>query len=128
MRHSFWSEEFYRATMARSDQTVLMAYDTSLNNRKNYIGFVRHETALLLDWACAVPNHHVMIGIPSYEDVPRLSNPKVENIANAALGVRAALEADGARLRCLDGVAIYAEWVTDADEWRDYARDWLRTD
>src|SRR5438067_1218828 len=71
----FWSESFYRATMARTDQTVLMAYDTSIGVKKNYIGFVAHETGLLLDWACASPPHRVLIGIPSYEDAPRLSNP-----------------------------------------------------
>jgi hypothetical protein len=120
----FWSESFYRATMARTDQTVLMAYDTSLNVKKNYIAFVSHETGLLLDWACGAPPHRVLIGIPSYEDVPRLSNPKVENIENAALGVRAALEAKPARQQCLDGVAVYAEWVTDEDEWAAYEKNW----
>lgn len=123
--HSFWSREFYRAAMARTDQTVLMAYDTSINNRKNYIGFVRHETGLLLQWACAQPRHHVLIGIPSYEDMPRLSNPKIENIANAVLGVRAALEDDDGAPACFEGVAVYAEWVTDAGEWREYEQAWL---
>jgi hypothetical protein len=125
MRKWFWSRAFYEAAMASADQTVLMAYDTSINNQKNYIGFVSYETETLLKWACAFPRHRVLIGIPSYEDVPRLSNPKVENIVNASLGVRAALEGDPQRLRCFDGVAVYAEWVTDADEWRDYEQYWL---
>jgi hypothetical protein len=122
----FWSESFYRAAMARTDQTVLMAYDTSFRLKKNYIGFVAHETGLLLDWACAAPPHRVLIGIPSYEDVPRLSNPKVENIENASLGVRAALEDKPSRLACLDGVAVYAEWVTDEDEWAAYEKSWAQ--
>jgi hypothetical protein len=126
MARWFWSKSFYQSAMASADQTVLMAYDTSINQRKSYIGFVRHETGLLLDWACAQPGQRVLIGIPSYEDVPRLSNPKVENIADAALGVRAALEASPSRASCFDGVAVYAEWVTDADEWADYDRYWGR--
>jgi hypothetical protein len=122
----FWSEAFYKATMARTDQTVLMAYDTTINVKKSYIGFVRHQTSLLLDWACAASPHRVLIGIPSYEDVPRLSNPKVENIENAALGVRAALEEKPARLDCFEGVAVYAEWVTSEDEWQAYEKNWAR--
>ena len=122
----FWSESFYRAAMERTNQTVLMAYDTSINLKKSYVGFVSHETGLLLDWACGIPPHHVLIGIPSYEDVPRLSNPKVENIENAALGVRAALEQKPARMSCFDGVAVYAEWVTDEDEWAAYEKTWAR--
>jgi hypothetical protein len=122
----FWSETFYKETMSRTDQTVLMAYDTSINLQKTYIGFVSHETALLLDWACAMPRHRVLIGIPSYEDVPRLSNPKVENIANASLGVRAALEQKSERLGCFDGVAVYADWVTDEDEWAAYEKTWAQ--
>jgi hypothetical protein len=122
----FWSESFYRAAMARTDQTVLMAYDTSIGVKKNYIGFVSHETGLLLDWACGIPPHRVLIGIPSYEDVPRLSNPKIENIENAALGVRAALEDKPSRQGCLDGVAVYAEWVTDEDEWAAYEKNWAQ--
>jgi hypothetical protein len=122
----FWSEAFYRAAMTRTDQTVLMAYDTSIGVKKNYIGFVSHETGLLLDWACAAPPHRVLIGIPSYEDVPKLSNPKVENIENASLGVRAALEDQPSRRACLDGVAVYAEWVTDEDEWAAYEKNWAQ--
>ncbi len=122
----FWSESFYRAAMARTDQTVLMAYDTSINVKKSYIAFVSLETGLLLDWACAMPRHRVLIGIPSYEDVPRLSNPKVENIEDAALGVRAALEQNAARMKCFDGVAVYADWVTDEDEWAAYERTWAQ--
>jgi hypothetical protein len=121
----FWSERFYRETMALVDQTVLMAYDTKMDVPKHYVAFVKYQTGLLVKWACEEPGHQVLIGIPSYEDVPLYSNPKIENIRNAALGVRAALEEVGSEADCFEGVAVYADWVTDADEWLDYRRFWL---
>lgn len=124
LRGSFWSEAFYRETMARSDQTVVMAYDTGLEFTKGYVAFVRHQTEQLGRWACDTPNHELLIGLPSYEDVPTYSNPDVENLRTASKGVRAALEVDAFE-DCLSGVAVYAYWVTDDDEWRDFERHWL---
>jgi hypothetical protein len=124
LRDSFWSEAFYRAAMARTDQTVVMAYDTRLGFTKGYVAFVRHQAHQLLRWACETPDHELLIGIPSYEDVPTYSDPQVENLRTAALGVRAALEAQGEAPPCFTGVAVYAYWVTDDDEWRDFERYW----
>ncbi len=123
----YWSEDFYRRTMALTDQSVLMAYDTKSDLDKLYVAFVRHQTSLLVRWACEQGSHRILIGIPSYEDVPLYSNPEVENIPNAVQGVRAALEELGTGSECFDGVAVYANWVTDDAEWEDYRRYWLDT-
>ncbi|MBN1756847.1 MAG: hypothetical protein JW863_00930 [Chitinispirillaceae bacterium] len=120
-----WSMKFYRACMEKSDQTVLMGYDTCIRLEKVYRAFIRFQTERLLECADSVPGHRVMIGIPSYEDVPKFSDPRVENIHNAALGVRAALEARTALNNPFDGVAVYACWTTDSTEWRDYEAYWM---
>jgi hypothetical protein len=124
LRRSFWSEEFYRETMARSDQTVVMAYDTTLSFRKGYVAFVRHQTNLMADWACSIPGHEALIGVPAHEDVPIYSNPEIENIHTAALGVRSALESRQADSNCISGIAVYANWVTSDFEWQEYRRHW----
>ena len=125
LRGSFWSESFYRDTIERTDQTVVMAYDTGLAFTKGYVAFVRHQTELLGRWACEAPGHELLIGIPSYEDVPTYSDPQVENIRTASEGVRAALEEPGFG-SCLAGVSVYAYWVTDEDEWAEFDRYWRR--
>jgi hypothetical protein len=122
---SFWSDEFYRDTIGATDQTVLMAYDSNLSFPKAYVEFVRHQTGLLLDWACAEPGHELLIGIPSYEDVPTYSDPLIENLRTAAQGVRAALERLDEPPACFSGVAIYANWVTSEEEWATYQRHWI---
>lgn len=128
MGSAAWSGDFYRRTMALTDQTVLMAYDTKSDVEKHYVGFVKHQTQLLVKWGCEIPGHQVLIGVPAYEDVPLYSNPEVENISTAVAGVRAALEELGAGHGCFEGVAIYANWVTDASEWASYRLHWLDTE
>ena len=122
---SFWSEAFYVDTMKQSDQTVLMAYDSRFAFVKAYIAFVRVQSGLLADWACSVPDHELLIGLPSYEDVPLYSNPEVENLRTASLGVRAALENRSSPTPCVVGVSIYSNWVTDEEEWSDFRRYWM---
>jgi len=119
-----WSRSFYRATMAVADQTVLMGYDTKLSISKLYVGFMKHETQLLLAWGLDFPHHRVLIGVPTYEDAPQTSDPRIENVSNAVLGVRAGLE-QAAGLESFEGLAIYSYWVTDDEEWRDFRADWL---
>jgi hypothetical protein len=126
LRRNFWSGAFYRATMDIADQTVLMAYDTNLPLRVAYAAFVRDQTRRIVKWSCAAEKHEVLIGIPAYHDVPEYSNPSVENIGNAALGVRSALEPFPEKPECFRGVSIYANWVTDPDEWLQFERFWRR--
>ena len=128
LQRSFWSEAFYRETMKRSDQTVVMAYDTNLGLRFAYVAFVRHQTNLMIDWACSTPGHEALIGVPSYEDVPLYSDPEVENLETALNGVRSALESQAEASECITGVAVYANWVTDESEWQDYRLHWMKPD
>ena len=121
---NFWSSAFYRATMDIADQTVLMAYDTNLPLRVAYVAFVRDQTRRLVKWSCAADEHEVLIGIPAYHDVPEYADPSVENVANAALGVRSALESFPEKRDCFRGVSIYANWVTEPDEWLQFERFW----
>jgi hypothetical protein len=120
-----WSLKFYKACMEHTDQTVLMGYDTCIKFKKLYRAYIRFQTERLLECADTVPGHRVMIGIPSYEDVPKLSDPKVENVQNAVLGVRAALENRTDREHPFDGVAVYACWTTDSTEWNAYEVYWM---
>jgi len=124
LRRNFWSGTFYRATMDVADQTVLMAYDTNLPLGIAYVAFVRHQTHRLVKWSCAAQKHELLVGIPAYHDVPEYSDPSVENIANAALGVRSALESFPEDPVCFRGVSIYANWVTDPDEWLQFEQFW----
>ncbi len=127
MRRSFWSGGFYRATMDIADQTVLMAYDTQLPWDLAYGGFVRDQTRRLIVGACAARRHEVLIGVPSYHDSTSNTDPEIENIGNAVLGVRSALESLSGKSACFRGISVYAHWVTNDDEWQQFDDVWRRT-
>ncbi len=119
------STAFYRRTIHYADQTVLMGYDTCLRSRKLYMAYLALQTRLLARLARDIEGHRVLIGIPSYEDVPLLCDPRVENIANAARAVRGALAGlDTQAHATVEGVAVYAEWVTDEAEWTHFRAGW----
>lgn len=124
---SFWSSGFYRATMHFADQTVLMAYNTNLPLEAAYVAFVRDQATSLIDWACRAVRHEILIGIPSYHDDRDPSESNIENVVTAALGVRSALETFPSTPDCFRGVAIYANWVTNDDEWSQLDASWRDT-
>jgi len=127
-RSRFWSRTFYCSAMRHSNQTVLMGYNTALPSSKLYCAYIKHQTNLLLNWASDIEGHQVLIGIPAYEHVPHLSNPKIENVPNAISGIRASLESFQEPPSCFQGVSIYANWYTSPREWAQYQSHWLRNE
>ena len=125
MSGHFWSQDFYRATMQVTDQTVLMGYNTALCSRKMYCSCMKRQTRMLLEWASEVPNHQILIGIPSYDRVSLLFDPVVENVVSASLGIRAALEEMPKIPKSFKGVAIYANWTTSPEEWKEFQSNWM---
>ena len=125
LKQHLWSREFYRSTMAQTNQTVVMAYNTRLKQEMIYTAFAKHQTSLLVDWACGLSGHHVLIGIPSYEHAPGYSDPTTENIRTASRGIRSALNNAGDNVKCFHGVSVYAHWTTDPDEWADFRTHWI---
>lgn len=127
MAGEFWSREFYRATMTQTDQGVLMGYNTTLQTPKLYGAYLRRQTEQLLAWATDMPQHHVVIGIPAYEKHSCLFNAFAENVPVAVQAVRAALEnAEGVTRTSFEGIAVYADWHMDVDEWHQIQELWLR--
>ena len=80
---------------------------------------------MLLEWASEVPNHQILIGIPSYDRVSLLFDPVVENVVSASLGIRAALEEMPKIPKSFKGVAIYANWTTSPEEWKEFQSNWM---
>lgn len=120
----YWSQVYYKKIINIADQIVLMSYDTGIHLRKLYVYYTRFQIQNLL---CLINNDKckLMVGIPAYDGTPHLSNKKIENIPNALLGVKAAVQNDSGR--SFHGVAVYAEWFITADEWEQFSAYWLST-
>ena len=118
-----WTPDYYARVAALADQIVVMAYDTGLPTTGLYRRYVTWAAgsvtrALMQSQARA----RVLIGIPTYTETGLMHRANVETAENALLGVIAGLRGLGGGT--FEGVALYAEWTTDPDEWSTYERLW----
>lgn len=112
------TEEKILPFVMMSDQIVIMAYDTGIYSRAEYINHVvsQIERFLLLSSRNPFPPE-ILLGVPTYDELTPLHNPKVENLENSLLGFRKAVTTLPIPTRALRGIAIYANWTTDMEEW-----------
>ena len=119
-----WSPDYYARVATTVDQIVIMAYDTALPTASLYRRYVRwaaRSVAGALD--ASGSEARVLMGIPTYEPYGFMHRRGVETPENALAGVVAGLRGLGAG-GTFEGVALYAEWTTDAAEWSAYERHW----
>ncbi|MDX1995330.1 MAG: hypothetical protein SF029_23300 [bacterium] len=120
-------EEAYKQRVALlADQVVIRAFNSYLETPEDYTTWMAYQVET---YARAVDvlatGTEVLIGIPTYSDEPPAHQQRVENIQTAVDGVRAGLQQAGDARRAVRGVAIYADWETDDDEWLQYRQAWL---
>ena len=119
-----WDEAYVRAVARRADQLAVMMYDTGLPWPRVYQYVMRKWTREVLAWGAPTS---ILLGVPSYDDAGAgYHNPKVENLANALLGIHAALDAHPTLPVHYQGVAIYCEWEMDPSEWEHWRQHFLR--
>jgi hypothetical protein len=65
----------------------------------------------------------VLLGVPTYDPRGIMHRAEVETLENALLGVVRGLRGkpEGGTF---EGIAIYAEWTTDSEEWDAYEKIW----
>ncbi len=106
-----WSQDYLKQVAQRSDQIVLMAYDSGLLFPRDYLNWVTYQTAAsqkaLQDVAA-----ELLVGLPTSEEWTPSHQTGAETIRIALNGLRAGIS------HRLDGIAIYPFWETDAKEWQ----------
>ncbi len=120
----FWTPAYYRRLAQIVDQVVVMAYDTGLPTNGAYCRYLAYVAATLpqvLDQPYS--RARVLIGVPTYAGSGLMHRTGVETLDNALLGVIGGLRSAGAS-GSFEGVALYAEWTTDAAEWTVYEQLW----
>ncbi len=70
----------------------------------------------------------VRLGVPTYEDDVAWHIPSTENAVTALTGIRSGLAALASPREAIRGVAIYADWTTDENEWAAFDSIWVRGD
>jgi hypothetical protein len=118
-----WTRDYYARIGEVADQIVVMAYDTALPTPslyRRYLSYVAHSVTTRL---APSGRARVLVGIPTYDETGLMHRGEVETPENALAGLVAGLRGLGAG-GTFEGVALYAEWTTDDEEWATYERLW----
>ena len=119
-----WDEAYFGEVSRRADQIVVMMYDTGLPLVKPYLSLVRSWTREVLHWTAG---SRILFGVPTYDDAGvGYHYPAVENLANALSGIYAGLAGFDELPDHYQGIAIYSEWETSANEWLYWENSFLQ--
>jgi hypothetical protein len=121
-----WSDATFTRVARVCDQIAVMGYDTGMILPRAYVWTVRQQ-AIHVPRAVArgTPRCRVMIGVPTYGQGPPSHFPWSENILMALKGVREGLSHPDAAREAFAGVAPFADYTTQPEEWATYRALWL---
>lgn len=120
-----WSETYFAQVAKRADQICVMGYDSGLYLPRAYVALMEEQVVRVCRAATGT-RCRVLIGVPTYSAGGLSHHARTENLAVAVRGVRAGVARLSAREReTFAGIAPFAEYTTDANEWETYRRDWL---
>jgi len=121
-----WDLAYTARVAARVDQIAFMTYDTFMPFPKLHRVYIRSQTRALVRAArMGNPRAEVLLGVPSYDEHNISHVRHVETLGNTLRGIRAGLGDMKEGTTPFVGVAIYASWTTDEEEWRAYRALWL---
>jgi len=118
----FWTADYYARIADSADQVVLMTYDTAIPTPGLYRRYVAYAAATVTANLARSHRTRVLVGIPTYDETGLMHRKEVETPENALLGVVSGLR--GRTGGTFEGVALYAEWTTDPEDWAVYERLW----
>jgi len=120
----FWTADYYARIASIADQIVIMSYDTGLPTAGLYQRYLAYAAAASAGRLLRSKSRaRVLMGVPTYDESGLMHRASVETTENALRGVIAGLRGLGAG-GTFEGVALYAEWTTDDEEWAVYERLW----
>jgi hypothetical protein len=121
-----WSEDYFGEVAENCDQIAVMCYDTGVFWPRGYVWLVRGQAARVTRAvAGANPECQVLLGLPTYHKGLRSHNPRAENLRLALKGVREGMSDSRAGASAFAGIALFADWTTQPEEWELYRRHWL---
>ncbi len=106
-----WSQDYLKQVAQRSDQIVLMAYDSGLVFPRDYLNWMAYQTAASQE-ALQDVDSELLVGLPTSEEWTPSHQTQAETIGIALNGLGAGISDR------LDGIGIYPFWETDAREWQ----------
>lgn len=118
-----WSEDYFARIASRCDQIAIMGYDSAVYFPRHYVWLMKEQVWRVSRAAQrGNPRCSVLLGVPTYEDGGRSHHVRAENLHMALKAARACGQEPPANL---EGLAIFAEYSTDAGEWNNWRKFWL---
>lgn len=123
-----WDDNHFTSVAEHCDQIAVMGYDSWLYSPRLYSGLMSQQAVQVTRAVSRARNKcTVLLGIPVYDTDS--GTPAhltfAENIVSALKGVREGLSDPGAVPSVFEGVAPFAEYTMEEDEWQEYRRLWL---
>lgn len=121
-----WSEGYFAQVAAPCDQLAVMGYDSGIYLPRGYVWLI-HQQIIHVTRAVARanPRCRVLLGVPTYGKGGLSHHAYAENIRMALKGVREGLADPRAVGFVFAGVAPFADYTTQPDEWQTYRELWL---
>ncbi len=120
-----WDEKYFQEVISRCDQIAVMCYDSFFYLPRAYAWLLKQQCKhVLLAANKAANNCRVLFGVPSYDQGTVGHINQAENLRIALPAIKEGL-AESKYLSSFEGVAIFAEYTTEENEWSDYRRIWL---
>ncbi|MCK6580154.1 MAG: hypothetical protein L6Q98_18845 [Anaerolineae bacterium] len=121
-----WQTAYKQSVALLVDQMAVMTYQSGYASADEYSAWVAYQVKAYASAVAELSTPvEILIGVPTYPAASPGHDPAVENIASAVQGIRAGLDQAGTAARYITGVAIYAGWETDEEEWSAYQRAWV---
>lgn len=122
-----WSEAYFAKIAATCDQVAVMCYDSGMYLPRGYVWLLQQQ-AVHITRAVAKgnPNCRVLFGMPTYGPGLISHNPHAENIRFALRGIQEGLRDERTVRSVFAGVVPFADYTTDAEEWKVYRSLWLQ--
>ena len=125
--NSGWTDADFQAVAPLCDQMDVMCYDTGLYLPRSYVWLVHqqvvHVTAAV---AASNPKCRVLFGVPTYTAGGLSHHAPAEDIRMALIGVREGMADLKAVPSVVAGVAPFADYTTQASDWKVYEQWWLK--
>ncbi len=126
-----WEGDYKRSVALLVDQIMVMAYNSGLSVPGDYTLWTAYQVQTfaeaIAELGAGALGTEIMIGIPTYGAEPPGHDPVVENVITAVEGVKLAVEQSEDAADFVRGIALYAGWETDDQEWTDFMNSWVRS-
>lgn len=114
-----WEKSYFADLAPYADQLAVMGYDSYFYSTSAYAWLISQQ---LIEISDALKNSKckLIIGVPSYEDKTLAHICQIESLSHALTAVHEALLDPKKVKERYDGVAIFADYTTDENEWNEF--------